>query len=117
MENYVNLEPEDLVIDSWSGERQGGWATTPPKGVRIVHRPTGAMVMCDTDRSQHKNRVEALHMLNMKVGDIMTSRGTITTQFKQWLEQEMLTEGINADNSEYWAHRILAAVKNITTPK
>ena len=76
-ERFKHLKPEDLVISEWRGQRQGGWIVKPVSGVQIVHRPTGAMVQCDSDRSQHRNKVIAMDMLDTKVGTILAAREAI----------------------------------------
>lgn len=70
----MELKPEDLVINSWSGMRKSGWSVAPDNGVSIVHRPTGAMVQVDTERSQHANKAIAMKMMESKVETLLVER-------------------------------------------
>lgn len=70
----MELKPEDLVMNNWSGVRKSGWSVTPDNGVSILHRPTGAMVQVDTERSQHANKAIAMKMLEAKVETLMEER-------------------------------------------
>lgn len=57
--------PDDLVVDGWP--RQTGWELRTPRGIKLTHKPTGTVVTCDTERSQHANRDRALEMLRAKL--------------------------------------------------
>ncbi len=73
---FKNLMAADLVINEWRSAPNTGWIIKPASGIQIVHRPTGAMVQVDTERSQHKNKMIALEMLDKKVGIIMEARAS-----------------------------------------
>jgi len=56
-------EPE-FTITVWPEEPKGGQhCGAGPRGVKIVHNPTGLTAMCDAENSQHKNRQIAMHMI------------------------------------------------------
>lgn len=82
MKMYENLKPEDLVISLWRGHKQSGWSIKIDSGIQIVHRPTGAMVQVDSERSQHKNKAIAMDIMNTKVGIIMAARGGLSMSYK-----------------------------------
>lgn len=66
-----DLKPEDLRIFSWASERQGSWSMSIPKGVHIIHLPTGKEVKEDSEHSQYLNRDIALEKLKgMLRGDV-----------------------------------------------
>lgn len=76
----MELKLEHLVITTYRPAHQGAWSQLPVSGVRIVHLPTGAIAMCDTDRSIFKNRQEAMRLLEIKVTDIEESNLMAGTQ-------------------------------------
>ena len=78
----MELKPEDLVINSWSGVRKSGWSVEPDTGVSLLHRPTGAMVQVNTERSQHANKAIAMRMLEAKVKTLMEERARHTQEHR-----------------------------------
>lgn len=77
----MELKPEDLVITTYRApwQKNSGWSLSVDFGISIVHRPTGAMVKVDTDKSQHRNRALAMEMLTQKVKDIFAEREVKTS--------------------------------------
>ncbi len=59
-----DIPGSDLLIERWPVVPVGGQHVgTGPNGVKITHLPTGLVAMCDTERSQHRNRTIALDMI------------------------------------------------------
>ena len=56
MQRARELDHRDLEFSAWPEPVIGGMHVGCPKGVKAVHKPTGITVICDTERSQHKNR-------------------------------------------------------------
>jgi protein subunit release factor A len=65
-----DLKSEDLRILSYTSKRKGSWSLDTPKGIHVIHLPTGLEVKEESERSQYLNRAIALEKLEKLIGDL-----------------------------------------------
>ena len=96
----VDVNPADLRIDTYRASGAGGQhVNRTDSAVRITHLPTNIVVQCQNDRSQHRNRAEAMAMLKAKLYELEMRRRQAE---KQKLEEAKTDIG--------WGHQIRSYV-------
>jgi len=96
----VDINPADLRIDTFRASGAGGQhINKTDSAVRITHLPTNVVVQCQNDRSQHRNRAEAMAMLKARLYELELR--------KRQAEQQKLED---SKTDIGWGHQIRSYV-------
>ncbi|WP_128354173.1 peptide chain release factor 2 [Pollutimonas thiosulfatoxidans] len=96
----IEINPADLRVDTYRASGAGGQhINKTDSAVRITHEPTGIVVQCQNDRSQHRNRAEAMQMLRSRLYEL-----EIRTRMAQQQKME------DAKTDVGWGHQIRSYV-------
>jgi peptide chain release factor 2 len=96
----VEINPADLRIDTYRASGAGGQhVNKTDSAVRITHNPTGIVVSSQNDRSQHRNRAEAMAMLKSKLYEL---------ELRKQNEEKQKMEDAKTDIG--WGHQIRSYV-------
>jgi peptide chain release factor 2 len=96
----IEVNESDLKIDTYRASGAGGQhVNTTDSAVRITHVPTGIIVACQNQRSQHKNRAEAMKQLKARLYEAELQK------------REAEANAVNATKTDIgWGHQIRSYV-------
>lgn len=96
----IEINDSDLKVDTYRASGAGGQhVNTTDSAVRITHEPSGIVVQCQAERSQHKNRAAAMSMLKARLYE------------EELRRREEEANAVNAQKTEIgWGHQIRSYV-------
>ena len=96
----IDINPADLRIDTYRASGAGGQhINKTDSAVRITHIPTNIVVQCQNDRSQHRNRAEAMQMLKSRLYEL---------EMRNRMAEQQKLEDAKTDVG--WGHQIRSYV-------
>ena len=99
-DNEIIIENKDIRIDTYRSSGAGGQhVNTTDSAVRITHIPTNIVVQCQNNKSQHKNKEEALKILKSRIYN-----------FEQVKKEAELKQQYNSKTDIGWGHQIRSYV-------
>jgi peptide chain release factor 2 len=97
---HIDIEDKDLRVDTFRASGAGGQhVNKTDSAIRITHLPTGIVVQCQNNRSQHRNRAQAMDMLRARLYEAELRK-----------REEAATEADSQKTDIGWGHQIRSYV-------
>jgi peptide chain release factor 2 len=95
----IDMNPADLRVDTYRASGAGGQhVNKTDSAIRLTHEPSGIVVQCQSDRSQHKNRAQAMKQLKAKLYEFEVMKKNVE---KQALEASKMDIGWGSQIRSY----------------
>jgi len=96
----VEINDKDIRVDTYRASGAGGQhVNKTDSAVRLTHQPTGIVVQCQNDRSQHRNRAAAMDMLRARIYELELQK-----------REELAQSAHDAKSDIGWGHQIRSYV-------
>ncbi len=88
-----SFKPEDVIVTTFQTKKVGGWNLNGVNGIKVTHIPTGQQFTCEEHRSQHRNRMVCLDMLEEYLRSLPPQQTTQDSHFAKLMKTAVDIDG------------------------